>query len=61
MANKLIECDNCHGDGYTIEVEAECCLDFREYGCCGVPNPVQVQVECHKCQNGIIEIEENDK
>ena len=46
-------CSLCDGQGWTIEIEAECCGDYREYGCCGVPNPVQVQVEC-KCDKGFV-------
>lgn len=48
-------CEICKGDGYTIEVEAECCWNtgyIEEYGgCCGIPNPIQVQKEC-KCNKG---------
>ena len=43
-------CENCNGDGYTIEVEAECCMQRNDY-CCGIPNPIQVQKGCY-C-NGI--------
>ena len=46
-------CSACGGYGYTIEIEAECCGNYKEYGCCGVPNPVQVQVQC-KCDNGYV-------
>ena len=46
-------CPICGGYGYTIEIEAECCGDFKDFGCCGVPNPIQVQAEC-KCDNGKI-------
>jgi hypothetical protein len=46
-------CSACGGYGYTIEVEAECCGNYKKYGCCGVPNPVQVQVQC-KCDNGYV-------
>jgi hypothetical protein len=49
-------CSACGGYGYTIEVEAECCGNYKEYGCCGVPNPVQVQVEC-KCDKGYVRSE----
>jgi hypothetical protein len=49
-------CSACGGYGYTIEVEAECCGNYKEYGCCGVPNPVQVQVQC-KCDNGYVRSE----
>jgi len=40
-------CKNCGGCGYTIEVEAECCRNFTDYGCCGIPDPIQVQVKCN--------------
>lgn len=46
-------CIACGGYGYTIEIESECCGNYKEYGCCGVPNPVQVQVQC-KCDNGFV-------
>lgn len=46
-------CSVCGGYGYTIEIEAECCGNYKEYGCCGVPNPVEVQVEC-KCDKGFV-------
>jgi len=49
-------CSACGGYGYTIEIEAECCGNYKEYGCCGVPNPVQVQVEC-KCDRGYVRSE----
>ncbi len=49
-------CSACGGYGYTIEIEAECCGNYKEYGCCGVPNPVQVQVEC-KCDKGYVRSE----
>ena len=39
-------CENCNGDGYTIEIEAECCRR-SEYECCGIPDPVQVQKQCY--------------
>lgn len=42
-------CDYCMDTGYTIEVEAECCGNYKEYGCCGIPIPAQVQVQC-KCK-----------
>lgn len=54
-ANENI-CPHCEGYGYTIEVEAQCCGNYKEYGCCGVPEPVQVQVEC-KCDRGYIPLE----
>lgn len=43
-------CSICGDSGYTIDVEAECCGNYKSYGCCGVPNPVQVQVQCN-CSN----------
>jgi hypothetical protein len=46
-------CSACGGYGYTIEVKAECCGNYKEYGCCGVPNPVQVQVESKNCKQKI--------
>ena len=49
-------CSACGGYGYTIEIEAECCGNYKKYGCCGVPNPVQVQVEC-KCDRGYVQSE----
>jgi len=49
-------CSACGGYGYTIEIEAECCGNYKKYGCCGVPNPVQVQVQC-KCDNGYVRSE----
>jgi hypothetical protein len=33
--------------------ETVCCSNYKEYGCCGVPNPVQVQVECKNCKQKI--------
>ena len=42
-------CNNCNGDGYTIEVEAECCMQRNDY-CCGIPIPIQVQRGCY-CNN----------
>lgn len=45
-------CELCNGEGYLIEVEAECCLNYNQYGCCGIPNSVQVQVPC-KCYYNI--------
>jgi hypothetical protein len=51
-----IICSACGGYGYTIEIEANCCGNYKEYGCCGVPNPVQVQVEC-KCDRGYVRSE----
>jgi hypothetical protein len=39
-------CENCNGDGYTIEVEAECCRR-SDYQCCGIPVPVEVQKQCY--------------
>ena len=52
----VVICSACGGYGYTIEIEAECCGNYKEYGCCGVPNPVQVQVQC-KCDNGYVRSE----
>ena len=49
-------CPVCGGYGYTIEIEAECCGNYKEYECCGIPNPVQVQVQC-KCDNGYVRSE----
>ena len=54
--NTDVICSACGGYGYTIEIEAECCGNYKHYGCCGVPNPVQVQVEC-KCDNGYVRSE----
>ncbi|WP_296683530.1 hypothetical protein [Flavobacterium sp.] len=42
-------CQHCGGNGYTVEVEAECCRQRSDY-CCGIPNPVQVQIGCY-CNN----------
>jgi len=44
-------CGNCDGFGYTIEIEAICCGNYKDYGCCGIPEPIQVQVEC-SCDKG---------
>jgi hypothetical protein len=49
-------CSACGGYGYTIEAEPECCGNYKEHGCCGIPNPVQVQVKC-KCDNGYVQSE----
>ena len=38
-------CQICGGQGYTIEIEAECCGNGQNE-CCGVPNPIQVQKQC---------------
>ena len=48
-----VMCSVCEGQGWTIEIEANCCGNYREYGCCGVPEPIQVQVEC-KCDKGCV-------
>lgn len=45
-------CHICGGDGYTIEVEATCCMR-QGNECCGIPDPIQVQRECF-CDKGII-------
>jgi hypothetical protein len=50
-----VVCSLCDGNGYTIEVEAECCRNFNDYGCCGVPDPVQVQKQCY-CSGGELPI-----
>ena len=50
-----VMCSLCDGNGYTIEVEAECCRNFNDYGCCGVPDPVQVQKQCY-CSGGELPI-----
>ena len=47
-----IICNVCGGYGYTIEIEAQCCGN-EESVCCGIPTPVQVQVEC-RCDKGYI-------
>ena len=61
LSKTAVICSACEGNGYTIEVEAECCWDadyIERYGsCCGIPNPVQVQVECRKCDNGYVRSE----
>jgi hypothetical protein len=47
-----VVCPKCQGNGYTIEVEAECCFRPNENGtCCGNPDPVQVQVKCQCSDN----------
>jgi hypothetical protein len=48
LTKKKEVCELCDGEGYLIEVEAECCLNYTQYGCCGIPSPIQVQVPC-KC------------
>jgi len=48
-----VMCSVCEGHGWTIEIEANCCGNYKDYGCCGVPEPVQVQVEC-KCDRGFV-------
>ena len=53
ISTQMKICKFCGGCGYTIEVEAECCGNYKDYGCCGIPNPIQVQVKC-KCGNGYI-------
>lgn len=40
------ECNICNGNGYTIEIEAECCGNLQEGYCCGVPDAIQVQRRC---------------
>jgi len=41
------KCNICNGNGFTIEVEAECCNCPTDIGeCCNVPNPIQVQKQC---------------
>lgn len=42
-------CQKCNGDGYTVEVEAECCRQRNDY-CCGIPIPIQIQRGCY-CNN----------
>ena len=55
--NKDNICPHCEGNGYTIEIEGQCCWNtdyIQEYGCCcGIPDPIQVQVPCN-CVNGFI-------
>ena len=43
---ELIECPECKGDGFTTE--SECCQVYYEWGCCGIPNPIQSQ--CANCK-----------
>jgi hypothetical protein len=47
-------CNYCGGQGYIVEVEAECCRQ-SDSECCGIPTPVQVQRQC-LCNNGNIEV-----
>lgn len=44
------KCNICEDLGYTIEIEATCCHERQDY-CCGIPIPIQVQVECICMQN----------
>lgn len=59
LETESIICPICDGHGYTVEVQAQCCGNYKEYGCCGIPNPIQVQVEC-KCDKGNIPQKENN-
>ena len=46
-------CSLCDGQGWVVEIEANCCGNYKDYGCCGIPEPIQVQVEC-KCDRGFV-------
>jgi len=60
MSEKYVTCPYCNGDGFTIEVEAECCNCPTDRGeCCNVPNPIQVQKQCC-CENGKVKQEINN-
>lgn len=49
-------CSLCEGQGYTIEVQAECCGNISENGyCCNMPSPTQVQKQCY-CDGGNLPI-----
>lgn len=50
----MATCNYCSGNGYIVDIEAECCRN-GEYECCGIPNPIQVQRQC-LCNNGSIEV-----
>ena len=53
-ADELKICPNCEGNGYTIEVEAQCCGNLSVFGeCCNNPDAVQVQVAC-SCDMGYV-------
>ena len=49
-------CSLCDGQGWVVEVEANCCGSYKDYGCCGVPEPIQVQVKC-KCDRGFVPLD----
>ena len=45
---QMIEaCNNCGGAGFTMEIEPVCCGNYKEYGCCGHPNPEWEQTQCN--------------
>lgn len=50
----IVICEACGGHGYNIEVVAECCGNYKDYGCCGIPNQAQIQVKCGNCDNGYL-------
>lgn len=55
-----IKCPYCRGDGFTIEVEIDCCWSFTDTGeCCGRGEQKQYQKGCEYCNcNGFIELTE---
>jgi len=56
-------CKNCEGNGYTIEIESECCMNCNIDGsCCNIPKQIQVQVQC-ECiskESGAVELPKED-
>lgn len=47
-------CPDCKGDGIVIgvRIEARCCMNFKEGGCCNYPEPEQVPYPepCERCE-----------
>jgi len=41
-----VPCPACDGDGFNIV--ADCCGNYKSYGCCGIPKPVRDP--CPYCQ-----------
>jgi hypothetical protein len=49
-------CNLCEGKGWVVKIEANCCGNYKDYGCCGIPEPIQVQVEC-ECDRGFVPLD----
>lgn len=42
-------CSACNGEGFLVEIDAECCEEFINSICCNKPNQIQTPKKCENC------------